>query len=71
MNVTIEQRKHLKRMKRRAEIAEAVVAEKAREDAPWATRNVYTYQNIASKWWGDYYAVCRAAGVIPDCLAHQ
>ena len=37
---------------RKAEVASA-------SPDPWSMRNMRLYQNLASKWWGEYYARLR------------
>lgn len=47
--------------KRKAEWAEAKAEEAARSDALWALGNLRTYQNMASRFWGEHYAAERSA----------
>lgn len=44
---------------RMAEIAEREADKAASSDAPWALQNLRDYQNLMSKWLGEYYkALC-------------
>lgn len=40
--------------------AERKADEAAASDAPWAMGNLRTYQNCASKWWGEHYRALHA-----------
>lgn len=43
-------------LKRKADWAERKCDEAAASSAPWALGNLRLYQNLASKFWGEYYA---------------
>lgn len=47
--------------RRKALWAEAKADEAASSDAPWALRNLRLYQNLASKFWGEHFAIERKA----------
>ena len=47
--------------RRKAEWAERKADEAAASDKPWALRNLRLYQNLASKFWGEYYKLEREA----------
>ncbi len=42
-------------LRRKAEWAECKANEAAASDKPWAARNLRLYQNLMSKWLGEYY----------------
>lgn len=45
--------------KRKALWAERKADEAAASNAPWALGNLRLYQNMASKFWGEHYALTR------------
>lgn len=49
----------LEMLERRALVAERKADEWSCSDKPWALRNLRIYQNLASKFWGEYYAALR------------
>lgn len=71
-------------LKRRALVAERRADEAAASDLPWAIGNLRLYQNLASKFWGEYYAalegfhmtatyheIARVAAVVYDQDTHS
>lgn len=44
---------------RKVEWAERKCAEAAASDKPWALRNLRLYQNLASKYWSEYFSEAR------------
>jgi hypothetical protein len=48
-------------LERRALIAESKADEAAASDMPWAIGNLRIYQNLASKFWGEYYSAMKAS----------
>ena len=45
--------------RRKALWAESKANEASESDMPWAIANLRLYQNLASKFWGEYYALAR------------
>lgn len=54
---------NLEMLKGKAEWAERKADEAASSDAAWWLGNLRLYQNLASKFWAQYYAAARDCGV--------
>ena len=50
-------------LKRKAELAERKCDAEAASAEPWSPRNLRIYQNLASKFWAEYYAAVHAQKV--------
>lgn len=49
--------------RRKALWAEQKANEAAASNAPWALGNLRLYQNMASKFWGEHYALVKASKI--------